>query len=58
MAGLGLGLLGKIKWFSAAVKASKVFKALRFIGTIAFSIRCKRLYADARHDESASINHG
>ena len=35
MAGLGLGLLGKIKWFSAAVKASKVFKALRFIGTIA-----------------------
>ena len=36
MAGLGLGLLGKIKWFSAAVKATKVFKALKFIGTIAF----------------------
>ena len=33
---LNLGLLGKAKWFTSAVKATKAFKALKFIGTIAF----------------------
>lgn len=32
---LQIGFLGKLKWFASAVKASKVFKALKFIGTIA-----------------------
>ena len=32
---LQIGFLGKLKWFASAVKASKVFKAVKFIGTIA-----------------------